>query len=263
MQLSRVTALAVVVALASGCGTRTPDADRQVVDAGEPNGLPVVTDGDEVVVSCGGGNEGWPPSVMAEGLPGLLDQAEATMTFQDILDDPQWGVEAELSLLRNGVDVEWRVLRGDSSSLVVGLGRWTDQGPAQADAYVLGLEREDGRWVPRGWGDCSLAPILRGRNTWAHVTGYRAAGPEATSFEASVSEGECTSARDPGPFLHEPTVVERPDTITVYWTSTPVVGGADCPGNPTVTRVVELDAPLGERQVLDGSRYPPEPVKPD
>ncbi len=255
-------ATAVVVVLASGV-TRPGEDPSSPAPADDLDSLPVVTEGDEVLVSCGGGNQGWPPSVMAEGVPGLLDQAEATRTFQNILDDPQWGGEAELTILRNGVDVEWRVLRGDSRSLVIGLGQWTDQGPARRDAYVLSLERQDDRWIPTGWGGCSLAPILREGNTWAQVTSYRAAGPDATSLQASVSEVECTGARDPGPFLHEPTVVEGPDAVTVYWTSTPIEGGADCPGNPILMRVIELDAPIGDRQVLDGSRYPPQPVELD
>jgi hypothetical protein len=197
---------------------------------------------------------------MATGVPGLLDKAEATRTFQNILDDPRWGGEAALSILEGGVDIEWRVLAGDDTSLAVGLGPWTDAGPAPRDAWLLSLKRQGDRWVPTGWGDCNLAPVLSQGSTWAHVNGYRAGGDDSTSLQVRVSEIECTGARDPIPFLNEPDVVETPDTVTISWTTTPMEGAATCPGNPPVNRSITLSAPLGNRQVLDGSSYPPRPV---
>ena len=64
---------------------------------------------------------------------------------------------------------------------------------------------------------------------------------------------------DPGPFLKEPTVVEDDEAVTVYWVTTPPLGGS-CPSNPSVERAVDLEAPLGGRALLDGSVWPPAPV---
>jgi hypothetical protein len=75
-----------------------------------------------------------------------------------------------------------------------------------------------------------------------------------------VNELQCASGRDPSEFLEDPRVEETPESVTVFWTSQPVVGGADCQGNPSVERTIELDEPLGDRQLLDGSSYPPSPV---
>ena len=38
----------------------------------------------------------------------------------------------------------------------------------------------------------------------------------------------------------------------------PVSGAAECPGNPWFPVTVELDAPLGDRTVVDGHMYPRE-----
>lgn len=48
------------------------------------------------------------------------------------------------------------------------------------------------------------------------------------------------------------------DTVTVYWTSEPP-GTAECPSNPAVATTLTLPEALGERRLLDGSRWPPVP----
>jgi len=73
----------------------------------------------------------------------------------------------------------------------------------------------------------------------------------------AVSKGACTSARDPAAYLHEPVVVETADSLTVYWTSKMPEGAQTCPGEPSVTRTIEPSEPLGDRALLDGSRWPP------
>jgi hypothetical protein len=81
-----------------------------------------------------------------------------------------------------------------------------------------------------------------------------------TSITAMVSERECTSARDPSPYLNDRIVVESDNTVTVYWTSTPPDGAQYCTGNPSVERRITLTRPLGNRTLLDGSTWPPTPV---
>jgi hypothetical protein len=255
----RGLAAAAVLFGAAACGDATTE-DTAPDPADEPT-TPVLTRDGEVVVSCGGG-EGWPPSVMAEGVPGLLDEAEARHTFQQILDDPKYAGEAELSLFADGIDVDYRVLRGDETSLMIGIGQWTEKGPAGRGTYYLALERDGERWVPGGWGTCTnLGPVLREDVAWARVGAYTR-GETASSLTVSVSELDCTSARDPRPFLHDPVVVESDDAVTIYSTTTPMTGDATCPGNPSVELDVVLGEPLGDRPVLDGSFYPARPVEP-
>ena len=261
MSRPRLLIAVVLGTLLSACGTEqaavdSPDASSAVDDA------PVVLENGELTVGCGGDGAGWPPSVMTEGLQGALTDDEARSIFQGILSDPRTGGEAALSLFPDGVDVDWRVLHKDEDSLTIGLGRWTEQGPADAGIPVLGLERERGAWRAKGWGDCQLSPVLKEGNSWAEVTGYSGDAASAR-IRAQVSERECTSGRNPARFLRDPVVVETSETVTIYWTSDPATGGQDCQGTPSLDRVVELTQPLGSRVVFDGSTYPPRQVRAD
>ena len=76
-----------------------------------------------------------------------------------------------------------------------------------------------------------------------------------------VTEWECTSARDPSAYLHEPYVESTDDAVTVYWTTDTPTGNQDCPGNPAVQRSIELAEPLGERAIYDGSVWPPRALR--
>lgn len=209
-------------------------------------------------VTCGG-EPGWPPSVMADGVAGLLSEEDARRTFAAILADPGVGEEASMSLFPDGVDaLAWRVLSGDEERLTLGLGHWTADGPAR-DAMVLSLEREEGRWVPGGWGSCRLSTVLPAGRSEVEV--LRVVASADRTLTVRVHERQCTSARDPRSHLHEPEVVETDESVTIVWTSEPMKGGADCPGNPSAERTVELAEPLGDRAVLDGGVYPPRPVR--
>jgi hypothetical protein len=253
----------LVLALLAGCGSETakdgaPDSDA----TSTASAAPVAMTGGDVQVSCGGSPPGWPASVMAEGLPGVLTDAEARALFQRMVDDPRWGGEPQMSFFKDGIDVEWRVLAVDDTNLTVGLGAWTDQGPVEPDRYALVAEREQGRWMIRGGGTCNLAPVLEPGNTWVEVTGYEASSAGASDLVATVNERECTGSRDPEPYLHAPFVIETEAEVTLYWTSTPPRGYNTCPGNPSVQRTITLETPLGNRALLDGSTYPPTPVRP-
>ncbi len=259
MRRSILLAAAVLSAVLSACGTATTAGDAPGASSAADDAPFVVADG-EVMVSCGGDGAGWPPSVMTEGLQGVLTDDEARGIFQGILSDPMTGEEAALSLFPDGVDVDWRVLHEDDNSLTIGLGRWTEQGPTGENTRILGLAREGNAWRADGWAGCQLSPVLKEGNSWAEVTGYKG-DAESARLTAQVSERECTSGRDPGPFLHEPFVVETNEKVTIYWTSEPPKGGGDCQGNPAVDRVVELHQPLGTRPVFDGFSYPPREVR--
>lgn len=253
MRVRRWVPLAAALAVVTACGSQS---EVDSADRPDEPALPVLTADGEILVNCGG-DAHWPPSAMAAGLPGVLSDDEALHTFQHLLDDPRTGPEAGLSLFPDGVDVPWRVLYDGGDTVTIGLGEWTEQGP-RADATYLSLERAGDVWEAAGWGDCQLASALKPGLEWAEATSVR---EDSGSLVLQVNERQCASARDPEPYLHEPVVVETDDAVTIYWTTTPVVGGADCPGNPSVERTVELEAPLGSRTVLDGSTYPPRPVE--
>jgi hypothetical protein len=145
----------------------------------------------------------------------------------------------------------------EGDTMVLALGDWTADGPAR-DAMTMQLERRDGAWGWASGGNCwTLGPVLDPDTIWVQVNASAAVDGDATEVTVDVNETACTSARDPAPFLNEPALVSTEESVTVYWTSRPPVGGANCPGNPTSQQVLTLDEPLGDRPLLDGSRWPP------
>lgn len=256
MRRSRSAAVAIMGVLLTGCGAGTSADDPST--ASEAAAPYVVTNG-EVMVSCGDDEAGWPSSVLSEGVPGVLDDAAAVRIFDEILDDPMWGEEAALGLFPGGAQTDWRVLRAGDNTLTIGLGNWTEQGPRGKDSRILELRRDGESWQPVGWGNCRLSPVLKEGNSWVEMTAYE--GDSSARLVAQVSERACASSRDPEPFLHEPLVVETEETVTIYWTSDTPEGNQDCAGNPSIDRVVQLEEPLGDRVVLDGSSYPPQEVR--
>ena len=255
--------VAVALLVLAGCGSRdgttasgtdsTPDSTAAAPGVESP---PVVVVDGEPLVGCGGG-EGWPPSVMASGIESDFTD-EARETFEALLADPQLSGELELTFLADGPETEFRVLREDEGSVTLGLGTWSDQGPADG-AFVMGLVREGAGWDFGGGGSCELSPVLEPGRDWVDL--HRGAPTDdPRTVEIGLSERQCTSARDPRPFLDEPVVVETDDAVTVYWTTTPMTEAANCQGNPTVRRPLTLDRPLGDRTVLDGSVWPPSVV---
>jgi hypothetical protein len=247
--------------LLAGCGAEDEPGHAVDKDPGSPTyPAPLVTEDGALLVTCGG-DTGFPVSLLPDGLPDVLTQDEAVEIFADLLSNPELAGELSLSFLRDGAEgTEWRVLRDDGDAYTLGLGHWTVDGPAK-DAYVMYLQHHDDGWAMGGGGGCQLAPVLEGGNTWVELN-EPSGGLDrvATEPTIAVNEVECTSSRDPKPYLHDPVVVENDASVTVYWTSDPMVGAATCPGNPRIEVPLPLSKPLGDRELLDGSTYPPVPV---
>jgi hypothetical protein len=260
--LLRACAAVLLALMLAGCGEEpgppaAEDPTTAGIDSPDPDAPLVEKDG-EIQVSCGGG-DGWSPSIMASGIESPFSHGQMIEIFSELLANPKYAGELELSFLTKGAErTPWRLLEVDGDSYTLGIDTWTEDGPVDG-AFVMGIERRDDAWVWTGGGNCHLAPVLRPGRTWVELHG---AGLDRTSTEPMVdlNERTCTSARDPSPFLHDPYVVETDEWVTVYWTSTPPQGNQTCPGNPTVSRPLPLQEPLGDRPLLDGSTYPPSPV---
>lgn len=255
MRASVVAGLVGAVLLA-GCGT-TPAGT-----AGDGPRSPVVMVDGEVMLRCGRSGPGFAGSAMTGGVDVLADEAEVEAALEDLVAEA--GIDAPQAL--RGVDIsdaEWIVLGKNDQGreeLVLGVGEWGADGPGANGDYV-DLDRVDDGWQASGWGNCNLEPVLAPDVSWVEIAGAPdGLDPAATSLAVEVNERDCSSGRDPEPFLREPVVVEGNEAVTVYWTSDTVEGDANCQGNPPVRQVIELDQPLGERALLDGSTWPPEPV---
>ncbi len=230
-----------------------------------PTGEPldeVFTGGGEVMLWCGVG-PGFPVSAMAGGVDGLADEGEVEAALRALARVA--GIDAPRALRGVAVaEASWVLLgkgtHGSTEELLVGVGNWDTDGPGKGGEYVL-LERANDGYEAAAWGTCNLEPVLPPGLAWAEIAARAdALDPEATAVAVMVSERECTSGRSPAPFLNEPVVIERDDSVTVYWTSDSAKGDQTCQGNPSVRRLLQLEEPLGQRELLDGSTWPPLPA---
>jgi hypothetical protein len=193
--------------------------------------------GADPTISCWGDPPGWPASAMEGGIEH---------------ETPADDIEAALAGTRGEMGID-----GPPA------GTWTAAGPGR-DALVVSYDRTAGglRWS--GHGQCAqLAPVLPdGGSDWVAVSAPEGGLDRTTAdLPVRVMENQCTGARNPLPFLHEPVVEEGPDRVVVSWTSSVPRGGATCPGNPWTDTVLHLDAPLGDRELVDGSTWPPTTVE--
>ncbi len=130
--------------------------------------------------------------------------------------------------------------------------------PAGGYAFVS-VENAGGGWSVGGWGGCTPRAVLPGRSlaAWVLDPGEPPPGPDTTTFTAHVTEQSCASGKGMGARLGPPEITYGETEVLVRFSAVPLVGGQDCPGNPSSRVVVELREPLGERRLLDASVYPP------
>lgn len=236
-------------------GCASEDAPTDVVAGAES---PVRTEEGELLVTCGDRppfsaaafDDGVVADDIEDGVGAALDRLNTTAG----IDAPLRGTSADAA--------DWRILSvapvDEPTAVMVAVGPWArSSGPVRGGMYVY-LQRAGDGWKPMSWGHCRPEPVLvSDALTWVEIKGTRVGrDPASSTVAVRVYERECTSARDPSPYLNVPYVVETDESITIYWTSDVAAGNQTCPGNPSVERTVELDAALGERTVLDGSTWP-------
>lgn len=288
---------ALLILLLSGCGdqetdsgssadgpgsstTTSSDAATQTKGAGAQPWL--TADGD-TLVTCSG-SPTFPASRVAAG--GLELEPEGSQEILAALDQMKqdFGIDAPGPLQEAAADaVPWAVMWQES---VAG----TDQvgiliAEPGATEFDLGTdEYATLEWTGQSWragtwsGTCGARLALSSGREWAQValpdarsgqsetaddvaTTDQSEATAGTTIDVLVSEIECTGARDPEPFLGEPVVIETVEAVTVFWTTEAMTGDATCPGNPWVPKSVQLEQPLGDRDLLDGSTYPAQLVR--
>ena len=156
---------------------------------------------------------------------------------------------------------DWVVVDDDATTRVLfGAGRRPDQDPPHAYAS---LEQRDGRWAPVGWGQCRMEVQAEGwGNARFRLDPEAAPSPDDERIAVLATEMACTGGRPPGDREVRGVVVdETAETISVVILVEPPTGAQDCPGNPPFPYEIRLDAPLGDRTILDGSTYPPSPAR--
>ncbi|HYI45139.1 MAG TPA: hypothetical protein VE174_06735 [Actinomycetota bacterium] len=125
--------------------------------------------------------------------------------------------------------------------------------------YEIRMSRRAGKWEPSGWGACQprVAVVEANVLQWALRRGARPS-PGDQRLEVVLHEVECVGGRDPRPHLLEPEVIYEEERILIVITAAIEPGGAyECPGNPVVNHVIDLDEPTGGRTLWDAGFYPP------
>jgi hypothetical protein len=111
------------------------------------------------------------------------------------------------------------------------------------------------RWSSSQLGDgCPLYYVTpEGLNTvdW-RLDPESPVGAGDTTLAVLVTERECVSGQELGNRLRGPQVVMTDDTLRIAFAAEPPAGDQSCPGNPEASATVELPAPLGEREIVEG-----------
>jgi hypothetical protein len=133
-----------------------------------------------------------------------------------------------------------------------------------------GWSFHEGRWEQVGWGGCEpivvLSPGLDGA-TW---TLRERPSPSSRRIRVWVSERACASGQPPVGRLIRPIIQVRRGSILIImgtvplgtWGSRAFSDGyafIDCQGAPAAPATVTLPIRLGDRVLLDGGVFPPEP----
>ena len=123
----------------------------------------------------------------------------------------------------------------------------------------VGVHRdEDGEWGFAGSGDCRLRSIPKGGWRSAEWSLTEDPEPQDRALEVLATEIECSSGRKlaPDEFRSEVRYEQTRISIAVY--AAPFEAkSANCIGNPSTNISIELDEPVGEREIYDVSVYPP------
>jgi hypothetical protein len=120
------------------------------------------------------------------------------------------------------------------------------------------LERQSGAWKVVGWGGCPahvVAGLGLGAAEWRLPDGV-VPDPGLQTFDALVTELACNSGQPADGRIMPPQILTDVERVIVIFTVRPRPGGHECPSNPSTQVRVELPAPLGNRQLLDGGSFP-------
>jgi hypothetical protein len=202
--------------------------------------------GSDPLVSCLG-SPPFPASALRDPVPVELSAHPAARAFLDQLADQSgmepmpvdgWMVAAAegevASFLRSSDDLAWMA----TMELTAAGWRLTGTSAAEVCEPVVVL--------PEGTGEV----------TWRLDPTFPAAGPDDTTLHLEVTERGCANGEPMGERLLGPQVVETDAQVLIAFAAVNVVGGATCPANPSTAVTVDLSAPLGDRELKDGTLIP-------
>jgi hypothetical protein len=145
----------------------------------------------------------------------------------------------------------WRELGRSDTEIGYGAGE-----PPLLDAFIVLRREGDGWGYARSGSGCVVRPLHEGRAPvrWGLQPADQP-GPPTRLFVAN--DEQCAGSAGASERLDEPTIVETTETVTITFTATPTEG--TCPSHPPAIVPITLASPLGDRRLLDGGIYPPQP----
>ena len=254
MRRQGLVAIAGLTLLTVGCGSEpadptpvtseTPSSVAAAESAGPALAPPLVLEPEDVRLSCGS-----PLPFGAQALrgPGGAEQADhpAADALRDLLE--------ESSLPARG---GWQVVvLTDTSALFL----LPEPGDSEFQFWSAEFESREGTWTYVRSGQCQLRPTLEGIEaaSWVLAPGQQITR-DSKIFDVLVTEASCSSGQSPEGRIVPAAAIYQETSITVIFGVRPLPGAQTCQGAPPATATLELEEPLGDRRLLDGSVFPAE-----
>lgn len=232
----------VVLLMAASCAN-----DAQRSDQGgrwsEPGGPDPA-----LIASCGGNS--------FDRLPPDTSKFAPFDSF-DELDLSSWGGEGSY-FLDWAAGYEWFMTReGDDYRQLYGVPLAAEGDPFHGS---IRIERQDGKWAPVGSGHCRIELHADGwGNARFVIDPATPPGPEADQISVLATEQSCANGRVPEGRTVRAVIHEQDESsVSIVILVEPGKGFATCQGNPSFPFQVDLDSPLGDREVFDASIFPPQ-----
>lgn len=178
---------------------------------------------------------------------------EAALAFREWFE-----AEAREPLARGGPEGWWVLQRSSDTAEFATGGHPEEQHPYQTVVF----EREGAEWRFLRGGGCTPRPFHPGGSaaSW-WPTDLVAA--ETSQLDIEVRERACASGESAEGRILDPVIRSDEHTVVVSVFVRPLDGDQTCPSNPATPFTLDLDEPLGDRELLDGGVYPPRDPAPD
>jgi hypothetical protein len=240
-----VAGAVVLGAMMVSCGS--PGTDQSA-------GPTATTATTELMISCG-----------AEPFPvSALDHPVGAETGTDPSDQALAAWLADQSPSIGAPLTGWKRLYLDNESA-----QYTSAGDATGEGVSLTFEHHGNtwQWAGSGGGGCASGGAVfvpgTAETNWSLDPTFPAPKPTDITVHILVDRLACNDGVPVTPDeVHAPAITFTAVSVAVLYVSDPVSPGAHtCPGPMGTPLLLDLAQPVGQRALLDGSAYPPAPVK--
>lgn len=235
--MSSGMALSLILLTACGSAVEGTDADSDVTTS-------AVDNFGDLRYTCGG--TAFDPARL-EG-PGDLEHSETALgdALRKILKTPDGTMGGE----------GWRIVHEKGNKVDVAA-----PSPNNEHPYVHAVfRRSKGDWKPVNWGDCLPMAVVGERSPalWELET---EPSDDATQLQLMVEESACSSGRELTEDNTRADIEYSQDVVVILMSADSLKAGKNvgftCIGVPPAAITIELEEPVGDRQLVDAGSYPP------